>query len=90
MTEHNVVGSSLALVMDGRLVYAKGFGVMDKDTMEPVQSTSLFRIASLSKPITSAATMMLSERILGLMERTVFGSGGILGTMYGTLPYSEY
>jgi len=63
---------------------------MDKDTKIPVESTTLFRIASLSKPITAGAIMMLSEKNLGLLNRTVFGPNGILGTYYGLKPYSEW
>ena len=90
MTNYKVEGTSLALVKDGKLVYAKGFGVMDKNTMEPVQATSLFRIASLSKPITSAALMMMIEKNLTSLEAKIFGQNGILGTEYGTQAYSEY
>ena len=52
MRRYKVPGSSLALVKDGRVVYSAGFGVMDVSTNSPVQASSLFRIASLSKPIT--------------------------------------
>ena len=90
MTKHNVTGSSLAIARHGRLVYAKGFGVMDKITSEPVQATSLFRIASVSKPITSAAIMVMLEKDPALLTSKVFGQNGILGTEYGTQPYSDY
>jgi len=55
------LGASLAVAYRGRLVYAKGFGFADLDGKHPVQPTSLFRIASLSKPITAAAVMKLSQ-----------------------------
>ena len=90
MTKHNVVGSSLAIARNGKLVYAKGFGVMDKNTNEPVQATSSFRIASISKPITSAAIMVMLEKNPTLLKSKVFGRNGILGTEYGTKPYSDY
>ena len=90
MTKHNVAGSSLAIARNGKVVYAKGFGVMDKITNEPVKATSLFRIASVSKPITSAAIMMMLEKNPALLESKVFGQNGILGTEYGTQPYSDY
>ena len=64
MAKYNVAGSSLAIAKNGKLVYAKGFGVMDKNTNEPVQATSLFCSASIAKPITSAAIMMMLEIIL--------------------------
>lgn len=82
-------GLSLAISKDGRLVFAKGFGRSDKSTGEPVHWNSQFRIASVSKPITSAAILRLVEEgRLGLDER-VFGVGGVLGFTYGTLPYNN-
>jgi len=89
MIKHNVVGSSLAIAKNGKLVYAKGFGVMDKNTNEPVQATSVFRIASISKPITSAAIMVMLEKNPTLLTSKVFGQNAILGTEYGTQPYSD-
>ena len=90
MTKNNVAGTSLALVRGGKLVYAKGFGIADKSTNEPVQATSLFRIASVSKPVTAAAMMMMIEKNPALLTSKVFGPNGILGTEYGTQPYSNY
>lgn len=56
-----VPGAALAVARGGRLVYARGFGRLDRDRDEPVDADSLFRIASLSKPITSAAVFRLIE-----------------------------
>jgi N-acyl-D-amino-acid deacylase len=61
MTEHQIPGGALAIVKDGRLVYARGFGWADRDATEPVQAESLFRIASVSKPITAVAILKLVE-----------------------------
>ena len=62
---------------------------MDKTTQDPVGSKSLFRIASVSKPITSATLMTIIENDPSLLTSSIFGPNGILGTEYGTLPYSE-
>ena len=62
IARHNVPGAALAVVRDGKIVYARGFGYADRDTRAPVGPGSLFRIASVSKPITSAAVMQLVER----------------------------
>jgi N-acyl-D-amino-acid deacylase len=62
MAEHQIPGGALAVVRDGRLVYARGFGWADRDTKEPVQPESLFRIASVSKPITAVAILRLVEQ----------------------------
>jgi CubicO group peptidase (beta-lactamase class C family) len=61
MTEHQIPGGTLAIVRDGRLIYSRGFGWADRDAKEPVQPESLFRIASVSKPITAAAIQKLAE-----------------------------
>ncbi len=59
--EHAVPGASLAVMRHGKLVYARGFGYADVENRAPVQPASLFRIASVSKPLTSAAVMQLVE-----------------------------
>ena len=58
---HKVPGAALAVVRNGKIVYARGFGYADQTAKKPVQPDSLFRIASISKPITSAAIMQLVD-----------------------------
>ena len=62
MAEHNIPGGALAVVRDGQLVYARGFGFADREANEPVMPESLFRIASVSKPITAVAVLKLAEQ----------------------------
>lgn len=62
MAAHKIPGGSLAVVKDGKLVYARGFGYADREAKTPVQPESLFRIASVSKPITAVAIMKLAEQ----------------------------
>lgn len=61
MAERKIPGGSLAVVKDRRLVYACGYGWADREKQEPVKPESLFRIASISKPITAVAIMKLVE-----------------------------
>jgi N-acyl-D-amino-acid deacylase len=61
MRERNIPGGALAVVKDKRLVLAKGYGLADRDQKIPVRPDSLFRIASISKPITAVAVMKLVE-----------------------------
>ncbi len=89
MDDAGVPGLSIAIAKDGRLVYAKAFGFADPDAGEATRTDHRFRIASISKPITSVAVMSLVEGgVLDLDDR-VFGDGGILGFDYGTEPYSD-
>jgi CubicO group peptidase (beta-lactamase class C family) len=61
MKKYNIPGGAIAVVRDGKLFYARGFGFADVENKTPVQPDALFRIASVSKPITSAAIMKLVE-----------------------------
>ena len=82
---------SLAITKNGRLVFAKAYGVSDKSANTPAHTSDRFRIASVSKPITSVSLMKLTEMkkadgvtpLLNL-ESKVFGTGAILGNTYGT------
>jgi N-acyl-D-amino-acid deacylase len=61
MRKHAIPGGAVAVVRGGKLIYARGFGYADVESKTPVQPDALFRIASVSKPITSAAIMKLVE-----------------------------
>src|ERR1022692_2950657 len=50
MKIHAVPGLSVAIARKGRLVYADGYGLADKDRGEKVTPNHLFRIASVTKP----------------------------------------
>lgn len=56
-----VVGAALAVSKNSRLVYARGFGLQNREARQPVEPASLFRIASVSKPFTAAAIMQLVQ-----------------------------
>lgn len=62
LREHDVPGAAVAITRRGKLVYSRGFGHADPAKREPVQPHSLFRIASISKPITGVAVLQLVER----------------------------
>ena len=80
-------GLSVAIARDGELRYREAFGFTGRDSREPLTTSSLFRIASVSKPITSAAIFSLIEAGRMRSDDTVFGERGILGTKYGKQPY---
>lgn len=62
MAQYSSPGASLAVTVNGRLVFARGYGYAKVDTGEFVQPDSLFRIASNSKPITAAGIYKLIEQ----------------------------
>jgi CubicO group peptidase (beta-lactamase class C family) len=87
MKKHNVPGLSVAIARKGRLVYADGYGLADKDRDEKVTPNHLFRIASVTKPITSATLFSLIEAGKLRLSDKIFGPGAVLGTAYGEPPY---
>jgi len=81
---------SVAIVRDGRFVFERPFGMADRQEQQQCTVDSLFRIASVTKPITSVAVFTLVEkRRLNLSDK-VFGSNGILDNIYGKPPYKQY
>ncbi|MFO0954639.1 MAG: serine hydrolase domain-containing protein [Isosphaeraceae bacterium] len=69
VAENRVPGAALAVARDGRVVYARGFGHADLDRAEPVRPDSLFRVASVSKPVTAAAVSGSSRARSGSTTR---------------------
>jgi len=90
MTKYKMPGMSLAVSKDGKLVYAKGYGEANTETHEKVTTESQFRIASVSKLITSVGIMKLIEDGKIAMDQKIFGANGVLGTTFGKEPYQQY
>jgi CubicO group peptidase (beta-lactamase class C family) len=87
MQTYAVPGFSVAIGHGGRIIYQDAFGVADREKNEPVTPMHLFRIASVTKPITSTAIFSLIEQgHLHLGDR-IFGPGGVLGADFGAPPY---
>ncbi len=56
-----VPGLAVGLVVDGDLVWAKGYGISDLTTRVPVDLDTLFRIASMTKAFTATAVLELRD-----------------------------
>lgn len=55
-------GMAVAVAVDGKLVWAEGFGLADLEQCVPATPKTKFRIGSTSKPLTSAAAALLYEQ----------------------------
>src|SRR5271155_387158 len=62
MSATSVPGLSVAVVLNGQPAWSAGFGMADLENFVPATSATLFRLASVSKPITATAILQLSER----------------------------
>ncbi|HME00445.1 MAG TPA: serine hydrolase domain-containing protein [Terriglobia bacterium] len=56
-----VAGAVSLVARHGRIAYFKAFGMADREAKKPMSADNIFRICSMSKPITTAAVMMLYE-----------------------------
>jgi N-acyl-D-amino-acid deacylase len=72
MEQNRIPGAAVAVSDQGRLVMARGYGYADVATGKQVEPTSLFRIASISKPVTAVAIMQLVEQGKLRLEDRVF------------------
>ena|SRR5581483_2998616 len=90
MSVHKVPGMSVAVARDGEVLHQKAYGIANGTSGEKVTPAHLFRIASVSKPITSAAIFQLIEQGKLSLDDSIFGPRAILGVAYGRPPYKEH
>jgi len=57
-----VPGLAAAAGQDGKIVWSEGFGYADLASKKPVTPQTLFRIGSISKPLTAVGLMLLVEQ----------------------------
>jgi len=88
--KEDVPGLSVAMARNGQVVFEQGFGWADRASGEQVTPQHRFRIASVSKPITSVALFTLIEEGRLKLHDFVFGSRGVLGTEFGKPPYHPH
>ena len=56
-----IAGAVALVARHGKIAYFKAFGMADREARRPMRTDNIFRICSMSKPITSVAVMMLYE-----------------------------
>jgi serine beta-lactamase-like protein LACTB len=61
VSDKNLPALSIALIADQRVVWAKGFGVRDRDGKVPATAETVYRVGSVSKLFTDVAVMQLVE-----------------------------
>lgn len=62
LSDQRIPGAGLAVVENGRVVYADGFGARDLDTNAPATSETLYGVASVTKSFTALAVLQQVER----------------------------
>jgi len=72
MDRWGIPGGAVALSRQGRIVLVRGYGLADVDADEVVARRALFRLASLSKPVTAVAVLRLVEEGLVDLDAPAF------------------
>jgi CubicO group peptidase (beta-lactamase class C family) len=61
MKLYNVAGLSIAVIDDYKMVWAKGYGVIETGSSTPVTAKTLFQAGSISKPVAATGALSLVE-----------------------------
>jgi CubicO group peptidase (beta-lactamase class C family) len=70
LKDNDVPGATLAIAKNGRLILARAYGYADFEARQLMQPDSMFRIASVSKVLTSVAVLHLEDQgLLNIDER---------------------
>ena len=62
MQQYECVGMTAVILKDGEVIYDKAFGYKDLDTKEPLSTSHMMRIASISKSFTATGLMKQVEK----------------------------
>jgi CubicO group peptidase (beta-lactamase class C family) len=73
MAFYRVPGVSVAVIDDGQLVWAGAWGVVEAGSDTPMDTTTLFQAASISKPVAAAGALALVEEGLLALDDDVNG-----------------
>ena len=61
MKHYGVEGVSIAIIRDSTIAWAKGYGLADAETKQPVTPDTLFQAASISKPVSAMGALVLVQ-----------------------------
>ena len=62
MAQKRVPGAVVGILRDGKLVYLKAHGVRDPATQSPMQTDSIFALASMTKPMVAVGALALTQQ----------------------------
>ena len=60
MERYGIPGVSIAVIHNGKIVWTKGYGIMDKESQSPVTDKTLFQ--TVSQPVTAYGALSLVEQ----------------------------
>ncbi len=93
--EGRTAGAVTMIARRGKVVYARAVGMSDREANRPMSLDTIFRICSMTKPITSVAAMMLYEEGRLMLDDPVakyipeFGNAKVLAESEGVATESS-
>ncbi len=61
MKNHDIVGVSIAIIENGEIREAKGYGYTDKSAVTRITTNKLFQAGSVSKPVAALGALLMVE-----------------------------
>ena len=62
MASYNVPGVSIAVIADGKIAWAKGYGVLEAGKPQAINPNTIFQAGSISKPVAGIAALRMVEQ----------------------------
>lgn len=81
IADDQIAGAVALIARDGQIAHLSAYGMADIDDGETMQTDTIFRFASMTKPITSLAVMMLYEEGRFLLNEPVSKFIPVLGNL---------
>src|SRR5438874_857122 len=61
LAERRIVGGVVIVMQDGKIAYRRAAGLADREHARPMREDAVFRLASLTKPLVTAAALRMAE-----------------------------
>ena len=61
IADNLIAGGIIMIARDGKVVFDRAYGLMDREANKPMKTDTIVRIYSMTKAITTAAALMLCE-----------------------------
>ncbi len=87
IASRNIPAAVICVSRDGKIVLERAYGYLDRNNTVPLKTSAMFRIASLSKPITAAAVRRLAAAGRLSLSAKVFNVGQPGGGLLSITPF---
>lgn len=69
MAQDNMTGANVLVLHKGQVIFRESYGYADRENQVPMKDDTIFKLYSMSKPVTSAAAMIAVEKgLIGIQD----------------------